>query len=280
MTAPSRPLPAPGEVREYRVRAHNGAVHSTNKIHDDTVAKEYGFAGGLVPGVTVYAYMARLVVELFGPAWLGEGRLSGRFHKPLYEGELATVRVTANAGGTLAVEVLNPAGDLCATGEAGWLPEEAVIATADLFPRAALPNPRPPASQAAFRASPVLGSLDETFDAGEPNETFLAEIADDLPLWHGGAAVAHPGWLIRKANAILVANADLGPWIHVSSDAIFVRPVAPGTHLSTRAQLLDVFERKGHKFVDLDVAVFDGDDQLVMRAHHTSIYEPRRAATD
>ena len=38
----------------YRVRAHNIAADSENKIHDDSVARQYGFAGGLVPGVVVY----------------------------------------------------------------------------------------------------------------------------------------------------------------------------------------------------------------------------------
>ena len=45
------------DAAPYRVRAFNTAVASENKIHDDTVARRYGFSGGLVPGVEVYAYM-------------------------------------------------------------------------------------------------------------------------------------------------------------------------------------------------------------------------------
>ena len=41
----------------YRVSAYNTSKHSENKIHDDTVARKYGFSGGLVPGVDVLAYM-------------------------------------------------------------------------------------------------------------------------------------------------------------------------------------------------------------------------------
>ena len=47
----------------YTVRAHNASIHSENKIHEDTVAKQYGFRGGLVPGVTVHAYMTRPFAE-------------------------------------------------------------------------------------------------------------------------------------------------------------------------------------------------------------------------
>ena len=35
----------------YWIRARNTAADSTNKIHDDEVARSYGFAGGLVAQV-------------------------------------------------------------------------------------------------------------------------------------------------------------------------------------------------------------------------------------
>jgi hypothetical protein len=37
----------------YRVEAFNTAKASENKIHDDAVARRFGFGGGLVPGVDV-----------------------------------------------------------------------------------------------------------------------------------------------------------------------------------------------------------------------------------
>ena len=40
-------------IEPYRVSAYNTSKHSENKMHDDTVAKRYGFDGGLVPGVDV-----------------------------------------------------------------------------------------------------------------------------------------------------------------------------------------------------------------------------------
>ena len=49
-------------ISPYRVQAYNTAVASENKIHDDTVARRFGFAGGLVPGIEVYAYMAHIPV--------------------------------------------------------------------------------------------------------------------------------------------------------------------------------------------------------------------------
>src|SRR5439155_1608329 len=57
----------------YAVQAYNPATASENKIHDDEVARTYGFQGGLVPGVTVYAYMTHPVAETFGRPWLEHG---------------------------------------------------------------------------------------------------------------------------------------------------------------------------------------------------------------
>lgn len=42
-----------GRLETYRVEAYNTAKLSENKMHDDTVAKRFGFSGGLVPGVDV-----------------------------------------------------------------------------------------------------------------------------------------------------------------------------------------------------------------------------------
>src|SRR5690349_18272758 len=75
----------------YRVTAFNTAHDSENKIHDDTVARRFGFGGGLVPGVDVYGYMTHLPVMRWGRAWLERGTAECRFFKPVYDGDVATV---------------------------------------------------------------------------------------------------------------------------------------------------------------------------------------------
>src|SRR5256885_11415249 len=94
----------------YRVQACNLSHASENKIHDDDVARRFGFAGGLVPGVEVYGYMTHLPVARWGVAWLERGTAGCRFFKPLYDGKLAIVTAT-EAEGTLSVRVENASGD-------------------------------------------------------------------------------------------------------------------------------------------------------------------------
>src|ERR1044072_3692475 len=138
MTAP---LPA-----AYEVRAFNQAAASENKIHDDTVAQRFGFRGALVPGVTVFAYMAHLPVARWGRAFLERGAADCRFLKPVYDGDM--VRVSAESEGdglTLSVE---SGGEHCATGHAA-MPEPREAPAIDPLPGGTPPAGRHPAAQRA-----------------------------------------------------------------------------------------------------------------------------------
>ena len=93
----------PERLPEYRVKARNTPAHAENKIHDDAVARQYGFRGGLVPGVTVYAYLTHPLVEAFGAAWLERGTAEVRFVRPVLDGEEVTVSGTVTARDARAV---------------------------------------------------------------------------------------------------------------------------------------------------------------------------------
>jgi acyl dehydratase len=261
----------------YRVVARNHHTESANRIHSDEVAKQYGFRGGLVPGVTVFAYMTRPVAARWGQPWLSGGGLSARFALPVYDGQEITVEATEAGDGELDLAVRTPDGTVAATGravlDAGLSVDAADYQVAPLVARDA----RPPASFDALPAGRTLGSLAGAGFHGEQADVFLALIDDDLPLYKGGA-VAHPGSLIQAANEILSSNVLLGPWIHVSSQATFVTTAGDGDVLTTRGRVVETFERKGHKFVDLDVLVVANDDRPVMHARHQAIFEPRQAS--
>ena len=77
----------------YELTAVNFAEESANKIHSDDVAKDYGFAGGLVPGIAVYGYMTHPMVERFDRDWLDRGHMDAKFIKPVYDGEPVRVEV-------------------------------------------------------------------------------------------------------------------------------------------------------------------------------------------
>ncbi|OAI42559.1 hypothetical protein AYO38_11360 [bacterium SCGC AG-212-C10] len=274
--------PSGSALPEFRIRAHNASVHSENKIHDDTVAQQYGFRGGLVPGVTVYAYMAVPVVRAFGPDWLERGAMSVRLLKPFYEGEEALVRATVVEDGpdgvTLEVVAINPAAETCAAGRATLPAVASPAPDISRFPAVPRPSPRPPVSYEELAAREILGCIDEVFDpsTGEAAQ-YLAEVGDDYPAHFGADAIASSGYLIRRANSALALNVALNPWIHVSSEVTHHSHLHAGEPFSTHARITELFERKGHKFVRMDVLILASGDRPVMFVDHTAIYDVRGA---
>src|ERR1700743_3233161 len=64
-----------GLIETYRVEAYNTAKLSENKMHDDAVARRFGFHGGLVPGVDVMAYMMHMPIAQWGRDFLERGMI-------------------------------------------------------------------------------------------------------------------------------------------------------------------------------------------------------------
>ena len=55
---------------EYRIKVSIDIADSNNRIQDDEYARRYGFRAGMVPGMSVFAYMSRPLVDLMGKDWL------------------------------------------------------------------------------------------------------------------------------------------------------------------------------------------------------------------
>jgi len=248
----------------HDVEAFNTATASTNRMHDDSVAATYGFRGGLVPGVDVWAYLARPCLDRWGPAFLERGSMEVRLLRPVYDGE----RVAARLDDDGALTCVGADGVVRATGRAALdddAPPPLDLATAER------PDPVPPAEPELLAPGNVLGTLRYTHRA-DPG--YLADVRDDDPRYEGGA-VAHPGQLARQANDVLSSSVRLGPWIHVSTAARHRRPVREGEAVEVRGVVVDEREHKGHRFVDLVVEI-TADGQPAWSARHTAIWRPRQ----
>ena len=140
----------------YRVKAFNLSHASENRIHDDATAQRFGFTGGLVPGVEVFAYCCHPAVERWGRDFLRRGEISAGFQKPVYDGRIATITATPDADG-LALSVESE-GIGCATGFARLPetpPEEVCLAD---WSAASPPETRPKASDESLAPGLWLGT--------------------------------------------------------------------------------------------------------------------------
>ena len=258
----------------YRVRAHNTAHASENKIHDDTIARRFGFSGGLVPGVDVYAYMVHAPVRHYGRTWLERGTAACRFVKPVYDREEAVITPELDDG-HLALRV-ESRGVVCATGHAALSPQEAA-ASLDAFQAVEPPAVRRPADEASLAPGTWLGMrpllLTREFAAG-----YLRDVRETDPIY-ADQELAHPGLILRTGNWALSHSVVLGPWMHVGSSVRNLAPARVGDEITVRARVSANYEHKGHQFVELNALVVANGRTPVARIEHTAIYRPRQLAT-
>lgn len=257
----------------YRVKAFNTAHASENKIHDDAVARRFGFGGGLVPGVDVYAYMTHLPVQRWGRAWLEHGTAECRFAKPVYDGD--TVTVTASEDGSGLEIVLESRGVTCASARAE-LPQVAPPPSLAEFPAMPEAASRPPAGEVSLASGTRLGMAPFAVTPDVAAE-YLANVRETSPLYTAEALV-HPVIVLRTCNWVLSRNVVLGPWMHVGSTVQNFSAARVGEALTARAVVSANYEHKGHRFVELDALVLADDTRPVARVKHVSIYRPRQVA--
>lgn len=269
-------MPVQDALPPYRVRTHNASEQSENRMHSDDVARQFGFKGALVPGVTVFSHMTRPMVERYGEHWLARGMADVVFFKPAYEGDLLTVR-TAQSG--------DDAFELTCSNEDGV---ELARMTSEIPANAPAVDPRsevPPSSNGGDR--PVVTW--ELMEVGRPfpalrwaptiedNRVWCDDNRDDLHLFQSGPnAPLHPGFVLRQANFVLRNRFTLPAWIHTGSRIVFHDVLRLGNEYEVRAVPEEKWERKGHQMVRLYVAIRSGA-KTYAEVLHTAIFRPRVA---
>jgi hypothetical protein len=262
------------QLAPYRVSAFNTAHDSENKIHDDATARRFGFGGGLVPGVDVYGYISHMPVMRWGRAWLERGSAECRFLKPVYDGETATVTATETADGLeIAVE---SRGELCATGRAA-LPAIVPPAPSLADFRAVPQRPeRPPADETSLAVRTWLG-IEPYPVTSEMAARYLADSHESARIY-AEEGLIHPRDVLRACNFVLSRNVIFGPWVHTGSRVQHFAAARVGDAVSVRALVTANYEKKGHRFVEIDALVLANGATPIARVAHTAIYRLRQAA--
>ena len=198
-----------------------------------------------------------------------------RFSAPCYDGDVVTARVEppGAAGGEQRHSVTVSTGErTCATGTAAATGAPDGPGEVEWAP---LPEVRPAASTEAFAPGTLLGSIPLPTD-----ETRMSSYLDSLgepSAVYSRHRIVHPGMLLNGANWILSANVVMPAWLHVESRIGHRRPVRVGEPVQVRGVVTDSFERKGHRFVAVDLAWMAGEGpgaaELVASGRHTAIWE-------
>lgn len=253
----------------YEVQTHNDADASENRMHSDEVARQYGFEGALVPGVTVFGHMCYLPIKEEGIDWMVNNRAEVRFISPAYDGDILTIEHEQQVGGgeTLCIDATK---ETLARMTHQHEPDYAVNETFAIAPSDQAVTRKPISWQEIHLQEPAPA---HHFTADADTNRRLAErINDDLSLFQSDEAPVHPFWLLRECNAAFVRSFVLPAWIHVGSTITFHRPIRTGENVEVRMVPTAKWDKKGHEFTTLYIP-FLVNDEVRVEVEHTAIYK-------
>lgn len=267
------------DPESFTAIAYNPVPNSENRIHGDDVARKHGFRGGLVPGVVISAYLLDPALRSYGVDALRGSYADVVVHKPLYDGARFEVRVESSDDGGCRAALFDSEGTRC--GDATFVrsrqPEQLPVFDPSM-PRAPKPPDRPAATRTVLERlqRDGMGSLRARLDAEHEMARYHATL-DQQP------AVVRPerggyagfAFLLGLSDWAIARNVKLGPWLHLQTWSHQLAEVPFGSELVIQPRVTDLFERKGHEFVDIDVAAFDAAQRAVLALRMRCIYQLR-----
>ena len=257
-------------MTDVQIVARNTAPDSPNLIHTER-AREYGFRGGVVPGLTLYGDLTRPLVDLYGSRWLEEGQVEVRFRQPVYDGDELVMRVDPVDGddGKVSLSIVNADGVEVVRGHALRHRDDREI---DVSAYKSIPfdgAPLEPGTPERLAQLPDLKEWELETDA-ESSADFMAKLGEDDPLFR---EILHPV-LIARVSAYIVGRRFLfGPRIHVGVRTRFLTTVPVGTRLIGRGRIAEVWQHKGNHYLRSDLLVVDGDNRPVMQIDSESLFQ-------
>jgi hypothetical protein len=166
-------------------------------------------------------------------------------------------------------------GELCATGSASLPPAAPSFSLSDFVEVAAV-GERKPVNATSYALGKWLGAMPRAWAADAAKE-YLADIRETEAIY-AREGIGHPGLLPRVMNKVLVDNAIMGPWIHVGTRMQLLSAAGIGDELTARAKVTGNYEKKGHRFVELDALVVGNGRTALAHCQHIAIYQPREQA--
>jgi hypothetical protein len=144
------------------------------------------------------------------------------------------------------------------------------------FIEAPVVSERKPVDERSYESGQWLGAIPLRW-ARDAARQYLTDIRERDEIY-AREGLGHPGLLPKVMNKVLVDNAILGPWIHVGTRMQLLSAGKTGDELTARAKVTGNYEKKGHRFVELDALVVANGKTPLAHCRHIAIYQPREQA--
>lgn len=254
-------------LTNWQGEAFNQSPDSKNEIHGDKVAKQYGFKGGLVPGVTVSAYLIHPAAEAFGMNYLNHGFAHCRVNTPLYDEEHFEVQIQDQTETGYEACLVGADGTPRATGEVnvGATVIEKPVVRGDSLLDSDEPEIKATRENMEMLRTNGCRARRYRWNAEHRMSTYLRDRSAMAPLFQTNevqteqGGYANPSFILGMSNWVFAANAYMNPWIHLETHSQNFAAIPDGSQLLVEMALTDLFEKKGHEFADADINVFDAE---------------------
>jgi hypothetical protein len=271
-------------------QAFNQVPDSDNRIHSDELAREYGFTGALVPGVTISCYLVQPAVQAWGLHWLERGAVHATIKAPVYDQHDFRVDVEPQASADRYQAQLFSDDRLCAIAQV-WLPE--ALEVEPEYQRHTLmadDHAAPVASREVMEDLRRQGCLAMAFywSADHEMASYLRNQLDVPELLRipttaqstesvvSDSGFANMSFLLGCANRHFAAVARMSPWIHLEIRAQNFQAVPLNTALVSEMTITDLFNKKGHEFADCVFNLYMADSgRCVCSIQQRAIYKMR-----
>ncbi len=266
-------------ISPWTAQAFNQVPDAANQIHGEALAKQYGFTGGLVPGVTISAYLIHPAVEAWGLEWLTRGAAHVRISSPVYDSETFDVSICESSESAYRAELKRAEGIVCAIAEVSLLTPKETPPVRRGDPIADPDDVVPAATIERWTELQQRGCLAfrDQWPGQNAMRTYLRDDSQ-MPelLRSAGGGYANMSYILACSNWILERNSYMNPWVHLETQSQNYRPIPPGTSIVAEMQVADFFVKKGHEFVDVHVTLFDEqDDACLTTIELRAIYKLR-----
>lgn len=255
------------------------APRPENPIHSTGGARDYGYRGALVGGVTVYGWAVPAILQALGNRWLEDGFAEVALRHPTYPGDRITTRVEPRSDGSWDLGIRKQDDELAVSGSVGlgrapWF---------EMFhlPKRCDPEARPDSLMPlALESAPVgrdVRAMAVAIDADEARAFAREYGADDNPLFtRDDPPLLHPGWVAGAVTRLLHHSYEYGPAIHSRSHIQHLRRAEAGQTLTVAGHMVRAYERKGHHYHETDGVLLAEDGSELARLRHTGIFRVRR----
>lgn len=231
-------------LASWSTRAVNLPEHADNPVHTEVGGRAAGFAGAVVAGTTVYAYLTRPAAAAWGTDWVERGGAVVRFIGPVLADD--RIEIVPDGDGTAGVE-------LAAT-VAG-----ATKATCRVLLDASEPIEQP----GGERLEPLVVELDERW-AG-----YAERAGEDLGLY-AAEGIVHPVVWPSLANRVFAQQLVDGPWVHTRSRIVHQGVAGPGEIALVEAWVVRRFTTRAGERVVAQIRI-TVDGRPVAAVEHEAI---------